>query len=107
MRVELPLTTGGIELADLSGYTGISFEVRGEGQGKLVVNSYHLRNTEFYAAPFSAGIEWQTVRIPFAELRQRTGTARWEAKDARALYFDLSAAPSSSAWMELDNVRFY
>ena len=107
VRLELPLTPGGIELADVSGYAGVTFEVRGEGEGRLAVGSYHLRNADSYGAPFPMGAEWKTVKIPFAELRRKTGTAVWDAKDGRALYFDLSAAPSASAWMELDNVRFY
>jgi hypothetical protein len=107
VRVELPLTPGAIELADLSQYAGVTFEVRGEGQGKLLVSSYHLRNSDSYSAPFAAGAEWQSVKIPFAELRKREGTERWDAKDARSLLFELSAPPSSAAWLELDNVRFY
>ncbi|HEY1495080.1 MAG TPA: amidohydrolase family protein [Candidatus Solibacter sp.] len=107
VRLELPLTPGGIELADVSGYAGVTFEVRGEGEGRLVVGSYHLRNADGYGAPFPMGAEWKTVKIPFAELRRKTATSVWDAKDGRALYFDLSASPSASAWMELDNVRFY
>ena len=107
VRVELPLTPGAIELADVSRYAGVTFEVRGEGEGKLVVSSYHVRNGDAFAAPFATSPEWQTVKIPFAELRQRSGDAHWDAKDARALFFELSAAPSASAWLELDNVKFY
>ena len=106
-RVELPLTPGAIELADLSRYAGVSFDVRGDGQARMMFSSYHVRNTDWYAATFGANSEWQTVRVAFPELRQRAGTERWDAKDARSLYFELSAPPSSSAWMELDNVRFY
>ncbi len=51
VRVELPLTPGGIELADLSKYEGVAFDVRGSGEGRLVVSSYHLRNSDWYAAP--------------------------------------------------------
>lgn len=107
VRLELPLTPGGIELADVSRYAGVTFEVRGEGEGRLVVGSYHLRNADAYGAPFVMGAEWKTVKIPFAELRRKAGTGVWDGKDGRSLCFDLSAAASASAWMELDNVRFY
>ncbi|MCU1235538.1 MAG: amidohydrolase [Candidatus Solibacter sp.] len=107
VRAELPLTPGAIELADVSRYSGISFEVRGEGEGRLAVNAYHVRNGGAYMAPFATGAEWRTVKIPFAELKQRSGDAAWDAKDARALYFELSGAPSSTAWLEIDNVKFY
>ena len=107
VRVELPLTPGAIELADLSRYTGVTFDVRGEGQCKFLVSSYLVRNTDSYAAPFTASDQWQTIKIPFSDLRRRSEIGRWEAKDGRALLFELSAPPSSTAWMELDNVRFY
>ena len=98
VRLELPLTPGGIELADLSKYQGVAFDVRGSGEGRLVVSSYHLRNSDWYAAPFAAGAEWQTVKIPLPEPRPQ---------DARALLFELSGKASTAGWLEIDNVRFY
>ena len=108
VRVEFPLTAGGISPADLSGYTGVSFEVRGEAAGRLLVQAYHVRNTDAYAAGFAPGVEWQTVEIPFASLRRRAaGAGPWGLKDARTLIFELGGTAGSSVWMELDNVRFY
>ena len=108
VRVEFPLTAGAIVPADLSGYTGISFNVRGEGIGRLLVQAYHVRSTDAYAASFTPGGAWQTVKIPFASLRRRAANAGvWDAKDARALLFELGGIAGSSVWMELDNVRFY
>jgi hypothetical protein len=108
VRVEFPLTAGAIAPADLSGYTGVSFDVRGEAVGRLLVQSYHVRNTDAYAAPFTPGGVWQTVKISFANLRRRAANAgTWDAKDARALIFELGGTAGSSVWMEFDNVRFY
>src|ERR1035438_7966754 len=108
VRVELPLTAGAIAPADLSGYTGISFEVRGEALGRLLVQVYNMRSGDAYASPFTPGAEWQTVKIPFASLKRRTANADpWDAKDARSLFFELAGTAGSSVWMELDNVRFY
>ena len=108
VRVEFPLTRGAIAPADLSGYTGVSFDVRGEAAGRLLVQAYHVRNMDAYAAPFTPGGAWQTVKIPFASLRRRAaGSGPWDAKDARALLFELGGPAGSSVWMELDNVRFY
>jgi hypothetical protein len=60
------------------------------------------------AAPFTPGGAWHTVKIPFATLRRRAaGAGPWDAKDARALLFELGGPAGSSVWMELDNVRFY
>jgi hypothetical protein len=108
VRVEFPLTAGAIAPADLSGYRGVAFDVRGEAIGRLLVQAYHVRSTDAYAAPFTPGGTWQTVKIPFASLRRRGGnTGTWDAKDARALLFELGGSAGSSVWMELDNLRFY
>ncbi len=108
VRVEFPLTPGAVELADLSGYTGVSFDARGEGAFRLVVNSYGEKSSDPLAAPFSPAADWQTIRIPFETLRRRAEEgATWARKDARSLLFELSAGPMAGAWLELDNVKFY
>jgi hypothetical protein len=108
VRVEFPLTAGAIAPADLSGYTGMSFDVRGEATARLLVQAYHVRSTDAYAAAFTLSGTWQTVKVPFASLRRRANNAgTWDAKDARALLFELGGTAGSNVWMELDNVRFY
>jgi hypothetical protein len=48
------------------------------------------------------------VKIPFSALARRTdGAQAWTRRDLRALVFELSGAPGSLVWLELDNVRFY
>ncbi len=108
VRMEFPLTPGAVELADLTAYTGVSFDARGEGAYRVIVNSYGIRAADPYLAPFSATGEWQTIRVPFASLRRRAADAGpWARNDARSLLFELSAAPQANAWLELDNVKFY
>ena len=108
VRVEFPLTPAAIAPADLSGYTGVAFEVRGEAAGRVLLQSLHVRNTDAFAAPFTPGAEWQTVKIRFTSFKQRSAKpGLWDATDARALLIELAGAPGSSVWMELDNVRFY
>jgi imidazolonepropionase-like amidohydrolase len=108
VRVEFPVTQGAISPADVSGSVGVSFDVRGEAAGRLLVQAYHVRGADAYAAPFTPGAEWQTVKIPFASLKRRAADAgSWDAKDARALLFELGGTAGSSVWLELDNVRFY
>ena len=108
VRVEFPLTAGAIAPADLSGYTGVSFDVRGEATGRLLMQAYHVRSTDAYAAPFTPSGTWKRVKIPFASLRRRAANAgTWDAKDARALLFELGGTAGSSVWMELDNLRLY
>ena len=102
------LTPGAISPADVSGFAGVSFEVRGEAAGRLLMQTYRVRNTDAYAAPFTIGADWQTLKIPFASLKRRTANAgSWDATDGRVLLFELAGSAGSSVWMELDNVRFY
>ena len=108
VRLELPLTPGGVELADVSRYTGVSFEARGEGVFRLLAHNYGLRSRDLYAAGFTVAGDWQTVRIPFSDLRRPAPDAgAWNRRDVRALVFELSGSADSTAWLELDNVRFY
>jgi imidazolonepropionase-like amidohydrolase len=108
VRLEMPLTPGGIELADVSQYAGISFEVRGEGTYRLLAHTNGVQAADPFAAPFSASGEWQLVKVPFSALaRKAEGAKAWTGRDVRALVFELSGAPESGVWLELDNVRFY
>jgi imidazolonepropionase-like amidohydrolase len=108
VRLELPLTPGAFELADVTRYTGISFDVRGEAAARLLVQTYGVRNSDAWASAFTPTGEWQTVKIPFAGLKRKTeGGPSWTGKDARALLFELSGTAGSKNWLELDNVQFY
>jgi imidazolonepropionase-like amidohydrolase len=108
VRLELPLTPGALELADVTRYTGISFDVRGEAAARLLVQTYGVRNSDSWTSAFTPTGEWQTVKIPFAGLTRKTeGGPSWTGKDARALLFELSGTAGSKTWLELDNVQFY
>ena len=108
VRVEMPLTVGAFELADVSRYTGLSFDVRGEAAARLLVQTYGVRGSDAWAAAFIPSGEWQTVKMPFTALKRRAENAPvWSGKDTRALWFELSGPPGTKAWMELDNVQFY
>jgi hypothetical protein len=102
VRLELPLTPGGVELADVSQFTGVSFDVRGEGSHRLMLLPGGKSRAPS-AAPIAARGEWQTVKIPFSELKGGT----WTGKNLRIVGFELSGAPESTVWLELDNIRFY
>jgi hypothetical protein len=108
VRLEMPLTPGGIELADVSQYAGISFEVRGEGSFRLLATTNGVPNADSFTAPFEASAEWQLVKIPFGALaRKAAGAKAWTGRDVRALLFELAGAAESAVWLEPDNVRFY
>jgi imidazolonepropionase-like amidohydrolase len=108
VRMEFPLTPGAIDLADLTQYSGLSFDARGEGAYRLIVNTYGLRVPDPYNAPFAVTAGWQTIRIPFASLQRRAPDAGpWARNDARSLLFELAAPAGAAAWLELDNVKLY
>ncbi|MBN2430242.1 MAG: CIA30 family protein [Acidobacteria bacterium] len=66
VQVALSLVNDG-RVFDASAYTGIRLRVRGNGEGYYI----HLRTRDcllpwqYYAAPFTAGLEWRDVVIPF------------------------------------------
>jgi imidazolonepropionase-like amidohydrolase len=108
VRLEVPLTPGGIELGDSSQFTGISFDVRGEGAHRLLVMTGGGKSRAPFQAPVASSGEWQTLRIPFSDLkRAATGDEPWTGRNLRILAFEISGAPESTAWLELDNIRFY
>jgi len=107
VRLEFPLTPGAIDLADLSRYTGVEFEVRGEADCRLLVSAYGDRvAADPWSAPFQAAGEWRTVHVPFSQLARRI-PGQWDGRDARSLLIELSGAPHAGVWLELDNLRFY
>jgi len=108
VRLEIPLTPGAVELADVSRYHGVSFEARGEGVFRLLANSYGARAGDPLASAFPAATAWRKIRIPFTSLRRRAGGAAPEnLHDWRALVFEIAGPAGSGAWLEIDNVGFY
>ena len=106
--VNLPLTPGAVEPADLSEYRGLRFEARGDGQYELAVWTSHVRDYRFFESTFEAGAEWRTVEIPFVELRRRGGEpANWTGRDALMLLFRIRRPAGEEAWLELDDLELY
>jgi imidazolonepropionase-like amidohydrolase len=105
--LQIPLTPGAVELADISAFHGISFDVRGDGDYRLKAQAYAVRTGGDFEAPFRAGPDWKTQKIDFSSLTRQGPPVPWTGKDVRMLQFELSGAPGSHQWMELDNLRFY
>ncbi len=100
----VPLTPGGITLADASGFAGVAFDARGEGQYGLAFDSYGIQPDDWFRADFSAGESAQEVRIPFSALK---GNGVFDPAKLRALLVRLSGEPGGNAWLEIGNLRFY
>ncbi|MFN0121899.1 MAG: CIA30 family protein [Blastocatellia bacterium] len=105
-RAILPLMPGGMEPVDARHHAGIQFEARGDGEYRLLVRTRYVRNGDDFQVAFTAGSGWQTIRIPFADLRQRNGSAVWTGDDLLALAFEFTRAAGKTGWLELDNIRF-
>jgi imidazolonepropionase-like amidohydrolase len=97
-RIEFPLTPGAVEPADVSGFSGVSFQARGAGTYRLLAYKGSAHKPAALEAPFQAGDEWKTYRIPFAQLK---------TTPVHALAFELTGPGDSKVWLELDNLRFY
>ncbi len=108
-RMTLPLVAGGLLPADVRKFHGVQFDVRGEGQYRLVVGTLGVRDGSAFAAGFDAGPAWKTVRVPFATLtRERARqTVAWTGDDVLSFAFEMTGQSGGQRWIELDNVRLF
>ncbi|ANY20956.1 D-hydantoinase/dihydropyrimidinase [Tsuneonella dongtanensis] len=103
----LPLTRGPINVADASGFTGVELIVRGEGDYRMVIESYGLDGSEWFAAPFAPKEEAHAIRLPFERFRSRSKEAVLDLKQLRALRVHLAGKTGETASLEVDTIRFY
>ncbi|SDA36890.1 CIA30 family protein [Sphingomonas sp. NFR15] len=109
IAVVLPLTKGSIQPADVRKYTGVKFELRGDGPYEVALNT--LGNT--YTATVSGGAKWQTVTLPFTAFKpENTGriqfpTTGWTGNDLVEIEIKAKRKSGETAWLLLDNVSFY
>jgi len=107
IRVEIPVTHGAVELGDVSRYDGIQMDVRGEGQYRLLLKTYRVRQTDWFSADIPPSAEWTTVRIPFTEFKRENPGEAWDKRDLRSLVFQIMGDPDGRSALELDNISFY
>lgn len=103
----LPLTKGPVLVADASAFAGVELKARGNGSYRLVLESYGLDGSEWFAAPFEAGDGSGPVRIPFAAFTSRKPDARLDLAQLRALRIMLLGPTGGTTALELGAVRFY
>jgi imidazolonepropionase-like amidohydrolase len=107
VRLETPVTRGAVELGDVSAFTGITMDVRGQGQYRLMLKTYGVRDSDWYAAEIPGTVEWKTIRISFSEMKREHSTDPWGKRDLRSLVIQVSGAPDGRSALELDNLAFY
>lgn len=99
-RMNLPLTPGAIEPADVRKFRGLEFETRGDGAYRL---RFAVRRAGVQiSAPFEANAEWKRIRVPFAALGPD-----WRGDDLTMLQFEIAGPAGTRRWLELDNIRLY
>ncbi len=110
-RINVPLSKGAMEPVDAREYRGVRFDVRGDGDYRLVIPAYNIRNAfSHFFASFKASPQWQTVNIDFASLKLPENArvqAQWTGADLLMLSFEIARPAGAFGWMELDNIRFY
>jgi hypothetical protein len=102
-RVHLPLTPGAVVPMDASGFSGFSFEVRGEGDYRVIVASRPQRSGLPPSSPFRAAAEWREVKVRWSDFAK----PGWSAAALVDLAFELARTPGEKSWLEVDNVRLW
>ena len=103
----LPLTPGGIHLADARGFAGIAFSARGTGRHALLIESYGIESRDSFRAGFDAGETDREIVIPFAAFRSANPDIRLDLARLRSLVFRLEGDPGGQAMLRIGDVRFY
>lgn len=103
----IPLTRGGIELADASGFTGIAFTARGPGRNSLILDSYGIENRNRFRTIFETGQEEREIRLPFSAFQSPDTAARLDLARLRGLVLRLEGEAGTKRWLELGELRFY
>jgi imidazolonepropionase-like amidohydrolase len=108
-RAWLALARGDLQPADISRFTGLRFEARGEGTYRISLPTRGIRDGRYYHATFTGTPAWNAVTISFATLKQTgRGTAvPWSGTDVLEIGFDIDREPETVGWLEIDNVRLY
>lgn len=101
--VIIPLTRGSIQPVDARAYTGVRFEVRGDGDYALGVSTAAGR----WAAPFVAGSAWRGIEVPFSALKPLRAKGPWTGDDLTEVEFIGGRKGGEKLWLEVDNVAFY
>ncbi|MDX2039736.1 MAG: amidohydrolase family protein [Acidobacteriota bacterium] len=109
-RVNVPLSRGAVETVDARAFSGVQFDVRGDGEYRLIVPIYNTRSvSSHFSVPFSAKPQWQTVKLDFASFKQSGARSpvQWTGADLLMLSFEIARPAGGFGWLELDDIKFY
>jgi imidazolonepropionase-like amidohydrolase len=102
-QVVLPLTPGSLQAVDARRFSGVQFQVRGEGDYALTLTAL----AGAWSAPFQAGAAWARVAIPFSALAPPAANVAWTGDDLVDLRFQIARPGGATTWLEIDEVEFY
>jgi imidazolonepropionase-like amidohydrolase len=107
-RVWLALARGDLQPADISHFTGLRFDVRGEGPYRVMLPTRAVRDGRYFGAAFTGSPAWTSVIVPFSTLQQSGNAhATWSGTDVLEIDFDIDREPGTVGWLEIDNVQLY
>jgi hypothetical protein len=106
--IVIPLTAGSIVPADVRKYKGIKLDIRGDGPYEVAFNT--LGGT--WQTSVNGEAKWQTVNVPFAQLKRVRGRAEfpsddWTGNNVTEVEIKAHRKGGDKAWVEIDNVGFY
>lgn len=103
----VPLTRGSVVPVNLSGYTGVRFDLKGDGEYRLRINGVDGS----WDAAVRASEEWTTVEVPFSALgpvaRGRQAGKPWAGNDLTQIEIGGTRPGGQRMWLQVDNIAFY
>jgi hypothetical protein len=94
-------------LADISSSKGIQFSARGDGNYRILLDTYGAHKSSWPIAAFAGKTQWKTVRIPFAAFQAKGFASSLPLRNVRALHFEIARPEGADAWLEIDDVKLY
>lgn len=110
--LHVPLTKSDADVMDVSGFKGLRFATRGDGQSYMVVmTTQGVKDFDDFSYLFKPTAEWATIDIPFTKFKQTGFGApmRWSGKDVTAIRFQIQTfgPPIDHYELAVDDIEFY
>lgn len=105
VRWTVPLTPGNVMLGDASAFRGIAITAKGEGEQRLILESYGVSITDWFAVPFAAS--GGEVLLPFSAFKSANEGVVLDSASLRAVIIELAGASGELAALEIAGIRFY
>lgn len=102
-----PLSRGAVQPVGVGKYRGIQLDIRGNGTYTLICDTL----TGAWSAEIPGGTQWQTVRVPFGNLKSMNEMGgkdvTWKGNDVTAVAVRGRIAAGQKLYTEIDNLKFY